>query len=169
MTHSAPTTTTPVPGEASSTDLPITVSSFRAGDHADWLRLSRAYQVFDDDLSSELETERTWRRLLASDGIHGLGAYSDDRLVGIAHFLVHDHVWHGRVCYLEDLFVDESLRHRGVGRLLLEHLATKARALGCFRLYWVTKATNAAARRFYDQIAIDTGYVRYDMPLSTPA
>lgn len=154
---------------ASNLDSSISVSPFRIGDHADWVRLSRAYQIFDEDLSSDAEMERTWRRLLAADGIHGLGAYSADRLVAIAHFLVHDHVWHGRVCYLEDLFVDEAVRHRGIGRLLLEHLAESARARGCFRVYWVTKSTNAAARRLYDRVALDTGYVRYDMPLLMPS
>lgn len=144
----------------------LAISPFRHQDHADWHRLARAYQLFDNDISSSDEMSRTWDRLTTSDGIRGLGAYVDDRLVGIAHFHFHEHVWHGTVCYLEDLFVEETVRGRGAGRALIEQIARLAVTEGCFRLYWVTKSTNARARRLYDRVAVDTGYVRYDMPLS---
>lgn len=147
----------------------LRITPFRDRDHSEWSRLAREYQLFDEDLASDDEMARTWARLTTSHEIDGLGAYLGDRLIGIAHFHFHEHVWHGTVCYLEDLFVDEAVRRRGAGRALIEHVARLALARGCFRLYWVTKNTNALARRLYDRLAIDTGYVRYDLPLERGA
>jgi GNAT superfamily N-acetyltransferase len=141
------------------------VARLRHEDRAAWERLSRAYQVFDEDLATDEEIATTWARLVRPSDIRGLGAYVGDELIGIAHYHFHTHMWHGSVCYLEDLFVDEAVRGRGAGQALIEAIADEARERGCFRLYWVTKQSNTQARRLYDRIATNTGYVRYDMPL----
>lgn len=145
----------------------FSISPLRESHRSSWERLARAYHVFDHDLATDDEIERTWRRLMAGNALRAIGAFTADGLVGIAHFHMHEHMWHGTVCYLEDLFVDESERSRGTGRALIEAVANTARADGCFRLYWVTKGSNTRARQLYDRIAVDTGYVRYDVPLHT--
>ena len=44
-------------------------------------------------------------------------------------------------------------------------VADRARSQGCGRLYWLTQASNAVARHLYDQVAINRGFIRYDVPL----
>src|SRR5215472_3050523 len=91
-----------------------------------------------------------------------LGA-ADAPLVGITHYLLHAHAWMAReVCYLQDLFVDASVRRRGCGVRLIEAVAALARERGCARLYWTTKQDNATARSLYDRIARFNGFIRYD-------
>jgi GNAT superfamily N-acetyltransferase len=87
-------------------------------------------------------------------------------LVGITHYLFHAHAWmRQEVCYLQDLFVDASIRRHGCGRKLIETVAAIARERGCARLYWTTKEDNTVARSLYDRIAQFNGFIRYDYAL----
>jgi GNAT superfamily N-acetyltransferase len=51
--------------------------------------------------------------------------------------------------YLEDLFVAEGARRRGIGGLLLRHLARVAVERGCGRFEWSVLDWNEGAQRFY--------------------
>jgi ribosomal protein S18 acetylase RimI-like enzyme len=95
----------------------------------------------------------------------GLGAWSDGKLVGIAHCLFHPTFWMGDSCYLQDLFVEETARGQGVARMLIEKVADVSRERGASRLYWTTEENNTAARALYDKVASFNGFVRYDYPL----
>lgn len=54
------------------------------------------------------------------------------------------------VYILNDLFVSESARHRGVATLLLEAAADLSRASGAVELRLSTAITNVAAQRLYE-------------------
>ena len=54
--------------------------------------------------------------------------------------------------YLEDLFVYPEWRGRGLGRLLLRHLAGIALARGYGRLEWAVLDWNVDAIRFYESL-----------------
>jgi GNAT superfamily N-acetyltransferase len=51
--------------------------------------------------------------------------------------------------YLEDLFVRQALRGRGIGLALLTALEQRARAAGCGRLEWSVLDWNESAIEFY--------------------
>jgi len=148
----------------------LVVTELRQGDEVRWRKLWHAYlEFYETELPAE-RNDHTWRRLLAPDGaIRGFGARlgsAEAPLVGITHYLFHAHAWNEReVCYLQDLFVDSSVRGQGCGRALIERVAAAARERGCFRLYWTTKENNIRARRLYDLIARFNGFIRYDYSL----
>ena len=54
--------------------------------------------------------------------------------------------------YLEDLFVKPAFRGRGIGQLLLVHLAQLAVSRGCGRLEWSVLDWNTDAIRFYETL-----------------
>lgn len=54
--------------------------------------------------------------------------------------------------YLEDLFVAEACRGRGIGKALLLHLAQLANARGCGRMEWSVLDWNQPAIEFYESI-----------------
>ena len=54
--------------------------------------------------------------------------------------------------YLEDLFVLPEYRQRGVGKVLLTHLAQRAIAEDCGRLEWSVLDWNAPAIAFYEKM-----------------
>ena len=77
-------------------------------------------------------------------------AEDDGRALGFALFFQSYSTWRGRPgIYLEDLFVDEAERHRGVGRALLVRLAALAVERECGRLEWAVLDWNEPAIRFY--------------------
>jgi GNAT superfamily N-acetyltransferase len=145
--------------------MPVRVAALAATDHARWLELARGYKSFYKTPVSDAEYQRAWKRLLANDGVWGLGAHHDGRLVGITHYLFHSSTWNEEVCYLQDLFIDPALRRRGIARALIEAVAKAALARGAERLYWLTQEHNAAARALYDQVAKYNHFIRYDYPL----
>ena len=135
-------------------------------DRARWDILARAYKTFYRTVLPDSAYDWTWSRLRRRDGIHGLGAHADGRLVGITHFLFHTGIWSAQACYLEDLFVDPGRRGQGVARALIEAVATSAREHGATRLYWLTHETNATARALYDKVASASGFVEYEYPMA---
>ena len=143
----------------------IRVASLEAGDFADWLVLAEGYKTFYETPTSPEAYAEAWRRLLAGDGVFGLGAKIDGRLVGIAHYLFHTTTWAAGACYLQDLYTAPAVRGRGVARALIAGVAALARGHGAARFYWTTRDSNASARRLYDQVARFDGFIRYDHPL----
>ena len=148
----------------------IVVTPLGPQDRARWAELWHGYlDFYETELPAEIY-DYTWQRLIAAESpIRGLGARLDGDtapLVGITHF--HAHAWMTReVCYLQDLFVDVTVRRQGCGAKLIEAVAGIARERGCARLYWTTKEDNTTARSLYDRIARFNGFIRYDYALET--
>lgn len=145
-----------------------TIAPLRPQDRPAWEALARGYKAFYKTPTSAQAFATAWQRLQAGDGVHGLAAFADGTLVGIAHYLFHTSVWAPTACYLQDLYTLPEARGRGVGRALIEAVADAARARGAARYYWLTQHDNAVARRLYDQVAAWHGFIRYDYPLPPP-
>jgi GNAT superfamily N-acetyltransferase len=54
--------------------------------------------------------------------------------------------------YLEDLFVKQEMRGRGIGKALLAHLAKLAKERGCGRVEWAVLDWNTPSINFYKSI-----------------
>ena len=139
------------------------VRPIRLDDRAGWGPLWRGYLTFYKVSLPEEVTETTWRRLHdPAEPVRGLVAELDGCLVGLAHFVFHRMTWTvADRCYLNDLFTDESVRGRGVGRALIEAVYAEAKAEGAATVWWLTHETNAPARALYDRIAKRSGFIQY--------
>ncbi len=140
----------------------------RPADWEQWEVLARGYKEFYATLTTDAEYSAAWQRLLAQDGVNGLGGFMEGKLVGIAHYLFHTSIWAKSNCYLQDLFTLPSARGHGVAHSLIEAVAEQARMRGAARYYWLTQEHNAAARALYDKVAQHKGFIRYDYPLREP-
>jgi GNAT superfamily N-acetyltransferase len=68
---------------------------------------------------------------------------------------------------MEDLFVPEGTRGRGLGRMLLEACARVARDRGCAALAWETAPDNERAQHLYDATGAERStWFAYRLPLS---
>lgn len=74
----------------------------------------------------------------------------------------------GSTWVLNDLFVVESARRRGIGKLLLETAAEFGRQMGAIRLELQTGIQNDAAQNAYEahDWVRDTEYYHYTLPLT---
>jgi len=141
----------------------IVIDALRPTDREDWQSLAEGYKLFYNTPTTAAEYDAAWARLLTGDGVYCLVARLQGRLVGIAHYLFHGAVWSETPsCYLQDLFVDETLRGQGIARKLIERVAEVARERGAVRYYWQTMQDNTQARLLYDKVARFKGFIRYD-------
>src|SRR3984957_9347951 len=108
----------------------IEITSFRDTDRQAWQPLAVGYNAFYERMLPDADYDRTWQRLMKGETMHGLAARLDGRLVGIAHYTFQTSIWFDDVCYLADLFVDETVRSQGAARALIEAVAAAARAGG---------------------------------------
>ena len=141
-------------------------------DYDKWLPLwdgyNRFYGRFDATALPIEITKSTWRRFFdPNEPVHALVAELDDRLVGMVHYLFHrSTTLLNDICYLQDLFTDETCRGRGVGRQLIEAVYAEAHKRGSVRVYWQTHETNARAMVLYNQVAERSGFLVYRKQLS---
>jgi GNAT superfamily N-acetyltransferase len=132
-------------------------------ERAAWQPLWAAYLEFYKTSVPMQVYDTTWSRLHdPAEPMGLLGAYVEGKLLGIVHYLYHRSCWTiGNYCYLQDLFVAEEARGRGLGRALIEAVYAKARADGASRVHWLTHETNATARALYDTLADRPGFIQY--------
>jgi GNAT superfamily N-acetyltransferase len=68
---------------------------------------------------------------------------------GYAVFFGYYSTWVGRGLFLEDLFVREAFRNRGIGKALLAAVARIAVEEGCYGIQWEVLDWNDPAIEFY--------------------
>jgi GNAT superfamily N-acetyltransferase len=129
------------------------------------LKLIRDLAVYERSPNAVVATEEDLRR-------HGFGperqfeailAFIEDEPAGAALFHARFSTWLGRPCmYLEDLYVTEAARGRGVGRRLMARLAAIAVERGWGRIDFHVLDWNQA-RRFYERLGMGHvgGWLRY--------
>lgn len=133
------------------------------GDRAAWERLWQGYlRFYRAELPPEV-TEATWTRLLdPASEMECLVAERGGAVIGICNYLTHASTWSLQpICYLQDLYVDPGLRGTGAAKALILACEARAKAKGCFRLYWQTQEFNGPARSLYDTITPRSSFIVY--------
>ncbi|GAA2165047.1 GNAT family N-acetyltransferase [Pedococcus bigeumensis] len=142
-------------------------------DLVDLLPLMRAYCTFyetdpaDEDLramaTAFLGEGAAGTQLIARDG-------SGDALGHATVLWSWDTTLARPFAVMEDLFVVEAARGRGVGAALIEGCRQLAADRGREWLAWVTAPDNATAQRLYDGLAARAGtWLAYRLPTDRPA
>ena len=118
------------------------------------LPLIAGYQTF---YGSEPDTDRN--RTFFSRFVHPsevgllLGAWVDGSLVGFATlYWFYSSTKAADSVLMNDLFVQQGIRGKGIGRALIQRALDEARRRGAAHLEWFTAPDNATAQRLYDSV-----------------
>ena len=118
------------------------------------LRFSRELAEYERQPDAVVITEE----ILINDGFgarpkfRSLIAEWDGEATGYALFFGIYSSWKGSGIFLEDLFVREAFRGRGIGRALLSEVARIARQEGCYGIRWEVLGWNEGAIKFYKSL-----------------
>lgn len=88
-------------------------------------------------------------------------AETEDVIVGLALYYIRYSTWKGRRVYLEDLLVTESMRGKGVGKLLFDRIIQETKELGFSGMVWQVLDWNEPAIKFYNkyEAGIEAGWL----------
>lgn len=136
-------------------------------DFARWRELYQGYAEFYRTPQPDAAARQVWSWIVnPQHEVNCLLAEDSNGLVaGLAHYRAFARPLSASTgCFLDDLFVDPVRRGHGAVDALLHELRLLARANGWSVIRWITAADNDRAITKYDQHAIRTSWVTYDMP-----
>ena len=114
--------------------------------------LQRAGFALMRELRPHLTDEAAFSEQIARQYAHGyrlLGAYMDERIVGLIGYRATENLIYGRFVYVDDLVIDAGERQQGLGAFLITAVRNEATRLGCQHLVLDTGLHMALAQRFY--------------------
>jgi len=136
----------------------ITIRPATRGDVPQILKFIRALAAYERAPKAVMATEADLER----DGFGPnpfyfcLIAEYGNKPAGFALYFFNYSTWLGRPgLYLEDLFVEPELRGLGIGKALLERVASIAVEKGCLRLQWEVLDWNTLAIEFYQAMGAE--------------
>ncbi|HEX7036974.1 MAG TPA: GNAT family N-acetyltransferase [Pseudomonadales bacterium] len=127
-------------------------------DEAALLPLVRAYHAFEEVELTDAQRRRALGPLLAPDSSFGRIwlVRSAGRTVGYAALCFGYSIeFAGRDAFLDELFIEEAARGRGIGRAVLELVQQQCAALGIGALHLEVARDNVRARRLYEALGFD--------------
>jgi GNAT superfamily N-acetyltransferase len=132
----------------------ILVRRGRRSDSKQFINLVRALAKFEHlNPPSEQGRKRLVDDIFRKKRLNLLVASEGGMLVGYAlYFYSYSSFLAKPTLYLEDLFVLEEFRKRGVGFALFRECVNVALAEGCGRMEWAVLTWNEKALRFYDKL-----------------
>jgi GNAT superfamily N-acetyltransferase len=127
---------------ATVSDVPLLLRFFR--ELAEYERQPGAVVIKEETLVKDGFGSQTKFRSLIAEW--------DGQAVGYALFFGFYSSWKGSGIFLEDLFVREGFRGRGIGRAILSEVARMARQEGSYGIRWEVLGWNESAIRFYKSL-----------------
>jgi GNAT superfamily N-acetyltransferase len=94
-------------------------------------------------------------------------AVEGERIVGFATYFMAYYTWTGKAVYLDDLYVSEAYRGKGIGGNLFDSVIEAAKAAECKKLRWQVSNWNKNAIDFYKSrgATIDEVEINCDLKL----
>ena len=128
-------------------DLPLILSFIR--DLASYEKLLHEVEATNEKLRETLFGARPAAECILAFGDDGAPAGFAIYFTNYSTFLAKPGL------YLEDLFVKEEFRGKGIGKALLLHLARLANQRGCGRMEWSVLDWNQPAIDFYESLGAE--------------
>ncbi len=145
----------------------LIIKPLETQDFGAWRILFMGYKDFYKVPQNEDALNNTWAWLMNKDFVlKGIGAFFEDKLVGIAHYRAMPRPLSGQeIGFFDDLFTDPNFRGKGIGKALTSEIRNIAKANNWAAVRWLTADNNYNARRIYDEFATKTHFALYQMTI----
>ena len=143
----------------------LMVRPLQEDDFENWKTVWTDYLTFYETTLEDIIYEMTFARLISPQNRsqNAMVASRGDELLGLVHFIFHPHNWKIEgVCYLQDLYVCQTVRGMGIGKSLIEAVYAEADRRNSPTVYWLTQDFNEQARYLYDKVAHLTPFIKYN-------
>ena len=140
----------------------LVIRPLEHNDFPAWLPLWDANNLGQRD---EAVTSETWSRLIdPASKVCGLVAEDQGKIVGLLHYVLHPTTGAiADVCYMQDVFVAEEQRGKGVAKKMVQALAAEGRKKKWARMYWLAESNNEAAHGLYKNLGVKLNFTLYMM------
>lgn len=93
--------------------------------------------------------------------------YLNGELAGFSLWYFRFSTWKGKRFYLEDLYIKEEFRSKGLGKMLLDEAIEEAKRTKCTGMMWQVLDWNEPAIQFYNQygVKMDAGWLNVHLDL----
>ena len=149
---------------SSATSLPVKIREATEADFRDIFNLIKALALFEK--APEKVRNSPEQMLAEKDYFRALVAVTPEgETVGMALFYFAYYTWVGKSLYLDDLYVKEAWRGKGIGKALLNRVLDFARQNGCKRVRWQVLNWNTPAIEFYRKmgVTLDDEWINCDL------
>jgi ribosomal protein S18 acetylase RimI-like enzyme len=150
----------------------VTVRAAEPADRAVFLTMWRDFVALaPGEPGNHSMGELNWERII--DPAHALCCIMAEETAGtpcgFTLFIALPFTWStGDACYLQDIYVAEENRGKGIARAMIAELRHIGQQAGWFKIFWMTQSDNYAAQRLYDKVAKRMDYLRYDLNVCDP-
>ena len=132
----------------------ITIRKANAKDFSSVVEMIHEFASFQQTPEKVFITEAQMET--NQDLFNCLVAETDDKkVVGFVSFFFAFYSWSGRAIYLDDLYVREEYRKKGVGKKLLMMVIDIAKQTDCKKARWQVSNWNTNAIEFYKSIGAE--------------
>lgn len=129
----------------------VTIKNIEENDFEELVALFLEFATFQNQ--SEKMKNSVEKMISEKDFLHGFTARDeDDRIIGYATFFFAYYTWVGKSLYMDDLYIKEQYRGKGIGTLLINTVIKHAEKEKCDRLRWQVSEWNKPAISFYKSL-----------------
>jgi len=116
---------------------------------------------YEHGLHRVTTTPESYRKDFEEKVFDAFVAEVDGDILGMALYYMNFSTWRGKMMYLEDFIVKESMRGHGIGAKLFEAFLDEAKKQGCIMVKWQVLRWNEPAIHFYKKydVVLDDEWV----------
>lgn len=132
----------------------ITIKHIEENDFEELVALFLEFATFQNQ--PEKMKNSVEKMISEKDFLHGFTARDEDNsIIGYATFFFAYYTWVGKSLYMDDLYIKEKYRGKGIGSLLINAVIKHAEKEKCDRLRWQVSEWNKPAISFYKNLGAE--------------
>ena len=142
----------------------FTIQKIQESDFEALFALFQEFASFEDLLDSVSNSVDQMKR--EKEYLNGFTAKDENgAIVGyVTHFFTY-HTWTGKCLYMDDLYIREQYRGKGLGTLLINKVIEFAKESKCNKMRWQVSNWNDPAIAFYENLGAEINRVEMNCDL----